>query len=151
MKRKIGIISDTHNRIDKKVLLTLSGCDCILHAGDVCSDRILDQLRPLGSLYVVRGNCDYGAYARKLREKLSFSIDGVRFLMIHDRYFIGSEWHDADVIIHGHTHRYRCENKQGHIWLNPGSCSMPRGGGKTMAVMTIEDGMITGIQKIVLD
>ena len=63
MAKKIGIISDTHGLLRPEVLKILKTCDCILHAGDVDRPEILDQLRPLGSLYAVRGNND-GDWAR---------------------------------------------------------------------------------------
>ena len=58
MAKRIGIISDTHGLLRPEVISILKTCDCILHAGDVDRPEILDQLRYLGSLYVVRGNND---------------------------------------------------------------------------------------------
>ena len=58
MAKRIGIISDTHNLLRPEVLEILKGCDCILHAGDVTKESLLDQIRFLGNLYVVRGNND---------------------------------------------------------------------------------------------
>ena len=58
MKTKIGIISDTHGLLRPQVLEILKTCDCILHGGDINRPEILDQLRWLGNLYVVRGNND---------------------------------------------------------------------------------------------
>ena len=58
MVEKIGIISDTHGLLRPKVKEILKGCDYILHAGDVDRPELLDELRPLGSVYVVRGNTD---------------------------------------------------------------------------------------------
>ena len=54
MAKRIGIISDTHGLLRPEVISILKTCDCILHAGDVDRPEILDQLRYLGSLYVVR-------------------------------------------------------------------------------------------------
>ena len=58
MKEKIGIISDTHGLLRPEVLEILKDCKYILHAGDVNKDEILDVLRSMGNLYVVRGNND---------------------------------------------------------------------------------------------
>ena len=58
MKEKIGIISDTHGLLRPEVLEILKDCKYILHAGDVNKDEILDVLRSIGNLYVVRGNND---------------------------------------------------------------------------------------------
>ena len=54
--KKIGIISDTHGLLRPEILEILNGCDCIIHAGDVNKPEILDTLRMMGSIYVVRGN-----------------------------------------------------------------------------------------------
>ena len=53
MAKKIGIISDTHGLLRPEVLEILKTCDCILHGGDINKPEILDQLRPLASVYVV--------------------------------------------------------------------------------------------------
>ena len=67
MAKRIGIISDTHNLLRPEVLEILKGCDCILHAGDVTKESLLDQIRFLGNLYVVRGNND-GNWARGIEK-----------------------------------------------------------------------------------
>ena len=56
--KKIGIISDTHGLLRPEILGILKWCDCIIHAGDVNKPEILDKLRMMGSIYVVRGNND---------------------------------------------------------------------------------------------
>ena len=38
MSKKLGIISDTHNKLRPEVLEILKTCDCILHAGDVTKE-----------------------------------------------------------------------------------------------------------------
>lgn len=67
MAKKIGIISDTHGLLRLEVLEILKTCDCILHAGDVTRPELLDELRCLASIYVVRGNND-GEWARDRKD-----------------------------------------------------------------------------------
>ena len=55
---KIGIISDTHDLLRPEVVEALQGCECILHCGDISSQRILDQLEQIAPVKVVRGNND---------------------------------------------------------------------------------------------
>ena len=55
---KIGVISDTHGLLRPEVANKLQGCDAILHAGDVNKPEILDALRTIAPLHVVRGNND---------------------------------------------------------------------------------------------
>ena len=102
MAKRIGIISDTHNLLRPEVLEILKGCDCILHAGDVTKESLLDQIRFLGNLYVVRGNND-GDWARGIAKVLTFQIEGVSFVMAHEwRHLIG-QTEGTNVAVFGHT------------------------------------------------
>lgn len=57
---KIGLISDTHGQLRPEALAALNGCDHLLHAGDIGRPEILDALRQIAPLSVVRGNNDEG-------------------------------------------------------------------------------------------
>ena len=58
MMKKIGILSDTHGLLRPKVLDELQDCNAILHGGDINRQDIIDTLREIAPLYVVRGNND---------------------------------------------------------------------------------------------
>ena len=139
MAKKIGIISDTHGLLRPEVLEILKTCDCILHAGDVDRPEILDQLRPLGNLYAVRGNND-GDWARGIAKVLTFQIEGVSFVMAHEwRHLIG-QTEGTNVAVFGHTHKYFAEQAGHLLWLNPGSCGRSRFGQEpTMAVLSVDN------------
>lgn len=148
-KIKIGIISDTHGLLREEVKERLKDCTYIFHAGDVDRPEILDELRTMGFLYVVRGNND-GYWAQNLRRSLNFSVGNVKFFMVHDRKDAAWELGDTQVVIFGHSHKYFCQEIDGRLWLNPGSCGRNRFGGEvTMAVMTVENGSWE-VEKIVL-
>ena len=139
-KIKMGIISDTHGLLREEVKERLKDCTYIFHAGDVDRPEILDELRTMGFLYVVRGNND-GYWAQNLRRSLNFSVGNVKFFMVHDRKDAAWELGDTQVVIFGHSHKYFCQEIDGRLWLNPGSCGRNRFGGEvTMAVMTVENG-----------
>ena len=55
MSARVGILSDTHGLMRPEVLEILKTCDYVLHAGDFTEEKILDQIRFLGTLYAVRG------------------------------------------------------------------------------------------------
>ena len=130
---KIGIISDTHGLLRTEVLDILQSCDCIFHAGDVDRPELLDTIRSLGALYVVRGNND-GYWAQNLRRSLNFTVGNVKFFMVHDRKDVAWELGDTQVVIFGHSHQYFAKEIDGRLWLNPGSCGRSRfGGDVTMA------------------
>ena len=148
-KIQMGIISDTHGLLREEVKERLKDCTYIFHAGDVDRPEILDELRTMGFLYVVRGNND-GYWAQNLRRSLNFSVGNVKFFMVHDRKDAAWELGDTQVVIFGHSHKYFCQEIDGRLWLNPGSCGRNRFGGEvTMAVMTVENGSWE-VEKIVL-
>lgn len=140
MAKKIGIISDTHGLLRPEVLEILKTCDCILHAGDVTRPELLDELRCLASIYVVRGNND-GEWAAGIAKTLYFRIEGVEFFMTHNKKDVAWELGSTQVVIFGHTHSYFEKTIDGRLWLNPGSCGRSRFGQDiSMAVMTVENG-----------
>ena len=149
MAKRVGIISDTHGLLRPEVLDILKNCDCILHAGDVNKPEILDTLRLMGNIYVVRGNNDKD-WAEGLAQTLTFSIEGVKFFMVHNKKDVAWELGDTDVVVFGHTHKYLEKTVDGRLWLNPGSCGRRRFDQEiTMAVMEIEDGKYT-VEKVVI-
>lgn len=123
---RIGIISDTHNILRPEVIESMKTCTYILHAGDVCNEEILMQLKSITDVYAVRGNNDVGQWAEKYKEIEAFTIDGLNFIMKHVSYGMPKAAEEADIIVVGHSHQYRCE-KLGRQWLlNPGSCGRRR-------------------------
>ncbi len=144
----IGIIADTHNRLDAEVEHGLAGVDHILHAGDVCRPALLAQLELIAPVTVVAGNNDdYPGW--RLTEVVE--LGGVRFLMQHivDLARPGSEWTARiravrpDVAVFGHTHRSYCGRVDGVLYLNPGSAGAPRFGlPRTYLLAEIEGGRV---------
>lgn len=148
MAKKIGIISDTHGLLRPEVLEILKTCDCILHAGDVSDPELLDKIRCLASIYVVRGNNDRD-WAEGIAKTLRFNIEGVKFFMTHNKKDVAWELGSAQVVVFGHTHSYFEKMIDGRLWLNPGSCGRSRfGQDATMAVMTVDQGTYH-VEKIV--
>lgn len=148
--KKIGVISDTHDVLRDDVREILKTCDAVIHAGDITTETVLEELRRMGSIYAVRGNND-----RKLRKTLNqilrFEIEDVHFFMTHDRRNVSRRLDGVDVVIFGHSHKYFQEMVDGRLWLNPGSCGRPRfGGALSMAVMQVSQGHYQ-VEKIPLD
>ena len=140
MAKRIGISSDTHGLLRPQVKEILETCDCILHAGDVNRPELLDEIRFMGNLYVVRGNNDR-EWAENLSKTLTFTIEGVKFFMVHNKRDVAWNLEDVQVVIFGHSHRYFQQEIDRRLWLNPGSCGRRRFDGElSMAVMTVENG-----------
>ncbi len=147
--RTIGIISDTHGLLRPEVVERLKACDAILHAGDINKPEILDALRAIAPLYVVRGNNDKD-WAEGLPISLTVEIGGVRFFMIHNKRALPQSLGDAQVVVFGHSHKYFEQTIDGRLWLNPGSCGKRRFDQEiSFAMMKIEDGMWS-VEKVVL-
>lgn len=150
MAARIGIISDTHGILRPQVMKVLKTCDCILHGGDINRPEVLDEIRPLASIYAVRGNND-GDWAQGLAKSLRFTIDGVEFFMVHDKKDVAWNLGSVQVVVFGHSHKYFEQEIDGRLWLNPGSCGGRRFNRElTMAVMTVNDGTYR-VEKITID
>lgn len=74
MTLRIGLIADTHGLLRPQALAALEGCDHILHAGDIGKPEILDALRQLAPLSVVRGNNDTQDWAQAIPHDLSLQL-----------------------------------------------------------------------------
>ena len=147
--KRVGIISDTHDVLRCEVKEILKGCDAVIHGGDITTEEVLEEIRRLGNVYVVRGNNDW-RFREKLQKSLRFEIEGVRFFLTHDKRDVSRRLEDVDVVIFGHSHKYFQEIIDGRLWLNPGSCGHSRfGGDVTMAVMIVENGSYQ-VEKIVI-
>jgi putative phosphoesterase len=121
---RIGLISDTHGLLRPEALAYLRGSDRIIHGGDIGDPAILEALRAIAPVVAVRGNNDRGAWARRLRDAASLKIDAVRVCVVHDLHeFTGEK---CRVVISGHSHRPKIEERDGVLYVNPGSAGPRR-------------------------
>lgn len=146
---QLGIISDTHGLLRPEVVERLRSCDAILHAGDVNRLEILDALRAIAPLYVVRGNNDKD-WAEGLPHSLSVELSGVRFLMIHNKRDLPKDLGEAQVVVFGHSHKYFEQTIDGRLWLNPGSCGKRRFDQEISFALMKIDGGAWSVEKVVL-
>ena len=125
---KIGLISDTHGLLRPAAVEALRGCAHLLHGGDIGPPRILDALRELAPLSVVRGNNDEGlAWTKELPLHLQLELGGVGIFLVHARADVPQVLPDAvQVVVTGHSHRPLIEQRQGRLWVNPGSAGPRR-------------------------
>ena len=140
---KIGIISDTHGLLRPEVLLALNGCEAILHAGDINSQNIIDELEKLAPVYVVRGNNDK-EWAEHLPFFLDFEIAGLRVFMTHKKTDLPDDLSPYDLVVFGHSHKFEESHRGKTLLFNPGSCGPRRFNQPiTLAILDIEDRNIT--------
>ena len=142
----LGIITDTHipqrlAALPPRVFEVFRGADRILHAGDINSRRVLDQLAGIAPVDAVAGNADlfrhslpltrlievegrhiglvhgHGGWSRYLRSKVrdQFGYAEEHYLKIVQRSF-----GPVDAIVFGHTHRFYQDERSGILLFNPG-------------------------------
>jgi putative phosphoesterase len=138
-KMKIGVISDTHGLLRPEAIAALRDVDRILHAGDVGNPEILDRLRELAPVTAVRGNIDRGTWAEALPENEFIEAEGVSIYMLHNvaHLDLKPEAAGVRVVIFGHSHQPKMEEKSGALYFNPGSAG-PRRFHLPVSVGTIE-------------
>lgn len=146
---KIAILSDTHGLLRPQVVAYLKNADAILHGGDINRQSIVDELRQYAPLYIVRGNNDK-EWAEAIPHDLTVTLGGVTFYMVHNKKEAAADLTGVDVVVFGHSHKYLQENKDGVLWLNPGSCGPRRFHQEiTMMMAEVTDGKIT-VEKITI-
>lgn len=119
------ILSDTHGLLRPEVVEYLKTADAILHAGDINRQETVDQLRQYAPLYIVRGNNDK-EWAEHIPYHLTVTLGGVSFYMVHNKKEVPADLSGIDAVVFGHSHKYFQEEKDGLLWLNPGSCGPRR-------------------------
>ena len=127
-----------------EVLRIIGECSAVIHAGDINSQKIIDEMRaaakPDVPFYIVRGNNDK-EWAEELPLYLEFQLEECRIFLVHNRKDVPRELGDVDMVIFGHSHKYFEQCIDGRLWLNPGSCGRRRFNQDiTLAVLNIEDG-----------
>jgi len=137
----VGVISDTHGELFPDVVTALRACDHIVHAGDIDSTTVLNALKDLAPLTIVRGNMDYGGPTGQLPKTAMQKINGAYLYVLHDlgRLDLEPEAAGISVVIHGHTHIPAVETKRGILYVNPGSASFPKSNQpRTMAKIVMQ-------------
>jgi uncharacterized protein len=125
---RVGLISDTHGLLRPEALAFLKGCDHIVHGGDIGRVEVFRELSALGPLTAVRGNNDNGAWAEQLAETELFKVGGVFIYALHDLSQLDIEPVAAgvQVIVSGHSHKPLVEQRDGVLYVNPGSAGPRR-------------------------
>lgn len=144
---RITVISDSHHRsgIIDKILSVQEQSRHIFFLGDNVTD-IEDYriLYPDRIFHTVSGNCDYGSVLPTVGLEV---LEGKKILYTHGhtlgvKYGMGGLIKAAnesacDIVLYGHTHISKILYENGVYYVNPGSCSCPREGGPTYAVIDI--------------
>jgi uncharacterized protein len=125
---RIGLISDTHGLLRPQALEALRGSELILHAGDVGKPEILSALRELALVIAVRGNVDQEDWAKALPETAVAEAGAVLLYVLHDVHRLDLDPAAAGfrVIVSGHSHQTGKFERNGVLYVNPGSAGPRR-------------------------
>jgi uncharacterized protein len=125
---RIGLISDTHGLLRPAAVDFLQGCAHILHAGDIGGAAILDALATLAPVTAVRGNNDNGTDLADLPETARLQVGGLQLYMLHNLRELAVDPRAAgvDIVVSGHSHKPLVEQREGVLYVNPGSAGRRR-------------------------
>ena len=141
-----GLISDTHGQLRVEALDALRGSDFIIHAGDIGDPAILAELARIAPVTAIRGNVDKAAWAASIPETQVLEVGGVLIYVIHNVADL-----DLDPaaegfrsVIHGHSHQPGTKERDGVLYVNPGSAG-PRRFSLPISVgrLVVEDGAVS--------
>jgi putative phosphoesterase len=153
----VVVLSDTHirpggnRRLPDAVYAELDRADAVLHAGDVVTPDLLDELAGFAPVHAVLGNNDDAALAARLPETEVVDLGGVSVGMIHDSgptagraARMRRRFPTADVVVFGHSHAPVDEvGVDGQRLFNPGSPTERRWQPvHTMGVLTVDGGRL---------
>jgi putative phosphoesterase len=125
---RVGLVSDTHGLLRPEARTFLIGCDYIIHGGDVGDPKILDELAATAPLIAVKGNNDAGPWAARLRRTELIRVGNVFVYVIHNLAELDIDPRAAGVrvVVSGHSHKPSVEERDGIMYVNPGSCGRKR-------------------------
>ena len=152
----VAVLGDTHSprrwrSCPAAVAAHLDGVDLILHAGDVCTAEVLDDLTAFAPVRAVLGNNDGPDVAAwGATETLELDLAGFRLAMIHDsgsrngrHRRMRRRFPDADLVVFGHSHIPLDQDSEGIRLFNPGSPTdrrrQPHG---TLGLLHLEGGRL---------
>ncbi|PYT17818.1 MAG: YfcE family phosphodiesterase [Acidobacteria bacterium] len=124
----LGVISDTHGLVRPEALRALHGSQLIVHAGDIGGPEVLQTLRSVAPVVAVRGNNDRGRWADRLKGTEIVQVGDVRLYVLHSIRELDLDPAAAGfrAVISGHSHRPSVEEREGVLYLNPGSAGPRR-------------------------
>ena len=152
----VGVVSDTHNNI-KNIeniinIFNKEEVDLVIHTGDISKAKTLRLFSNLNCpMTGVFGNND--RFEKGLKEvcyeynfnfqdpPLSLTLEDKKIAIFHEPELIDGyikEHIDVQLIIHGHTHRYREESLNDIIFFNPGESAGSLEGKNALGIINLD-------------
>ncbi len=125
---RIGLISDTHGLLRPEALAFLTGCDHIVHGGDIGDASIVERLTQIAPVTAVRGNNDRADWAAGIAETEMMQLGGIWFYALHDiaELDIDPIAAGVQVVVSGHSHKPSIDTQGSVLYINPGSAGPRR-------------------------
>jgi|SRR6516225_5002529 len=122
----IGVVSDTHGLLRDSVRAALRDVELIIHAGDIGSQSLLEELESIASVVAVCGNVD--SELSGLSSTETISVNDHLIYVLHDLATLDlvPEKAGISMVISGHSHKARIDKKSGVFYINPGSAGPRR-------------------------
>jgi putative phosphoesterase len=125
---RVGLISDTHGVLRPQAIEALRGSDRIVHAGDIGHPDVIEKLAMLAPVTAVRGNNDISPWAMQVPVTQILRAGEARIYVIHDLAQLPVDPAAAGfhAVISGHSHRPLISERNGVLFVNPGSAGPRR-------------------------
>ncbi|ADC46445.1 phosphodiesterase MJ0936 family [Methanobrevibacter ruminantium M1] len=147
----IGLISDTHipdrrMKLPQKVLDAFEDVEMILHAGDITSQSVIDDLEAIAPVHAVEGNMDRVVGEMNLPPSKIVEAEGHKIGIVHGEVYPRGDTQQlyytalelgVDILVSGHSHVAQLEKIKNVILVNPGSPTNPRLSDPSVAIMEI--------------
>lgn len=159
---RIGLISDTHDHLDKSVFKYFDQCDEIWHAGDIGSLSLLEELENFKPTVAVFGNIDDATVRSACPEDQIFEREGKKILMTHiaakpPRYNTRVKslikFNQPNLLICGHSHILKVEPDRTNnlLFMNPGAAGIHGFHKvKTLLRFDIQEGKVLNLEVVEL-
>ena len=138
---RIGLVTDTHvptvaNALPAELAQAFKGVDLILHAGDIYSLTVLDELEHIAPVLASLGDDDYDSALtdRRVKRKHVLELGGKKVWLMHERPYgyhhpnsnpeantTAPDPEKPDVVVFGHEHNVTLQRNNGILWVNSGS------------------------------
>lgn len=152
---RIGVISDTHDYLNPRILTYFDGVEQIIHAGDIGRGQIISTLAKVAPVTAVTGNVDWGTELdRTYRRVEQLELAGYRIYVTHigddpARLVTHLPNPRPQIYIYGHSHIAHIERRDDVLFLNPGAAGKPRFG-RQPSIAILELGSTADVQLIEL-
>ncbi len=151
-KMLIGLISDTHipdraRIIPQNVIDAFKEVDLIIHAGDLTSLEVIEELEKIAPVMAVQGNMDR-INGINLPKAKTIEAEGLKIGVVHGEVYPRADTQqlvylakelDADILVSGHSHQPKIEKTDGVLLINPGSPIVPRLADRTVMLLEINN------------